>query len=254
MRLRIASLLSLFTAGCTWFFTDPPPSPRDLSVPPDLRVRDLAMPDQAAPDLATSDLATPDLAAPDLKPPPDLATADAGSCAGGYLNSDAGNACPLGCSSLVEPVADEGAAHVAYGTPVTYAHNPPASGPHWPVTATWGRHDEIVDRPWWVHNLEHGGIIFLYNCPLPADAGPAPDGGSVPNACPDVIAAFQMLHDTHPFDQFNERRILITPDPLLPGRIAAVAWDWSYVSNTLDVNALSCFLEARYGRGPENAP
>lgn len=84
------------------------------------------------------------------------------------------------------------------------------------------------------------------------------DGGAVPDACPDVIAALQQLYDAFPvdnwYDMLFERRIVITPDPKLPGRVGAVAWDWSYVSDKLDVAALTCFLHARYGRGPENAP
>ena len=201
-----------------------------------------------------ADLAAPDLAVPDLavSAPPDLA-----GCGGGYLNSDAGDACPLACSPLVEAVADEGALHVPFFTPVTYAHDPPASGMHWPSPAPWGVHAEIVPREWWVHNLEHGGIVLLYNCPSP-DAGAWTDGGAVPDDCPAVIAALANLYASWPqdnwFDAFYETRILVTPDPLLPGRVGAVAWDWSFVNSFADVNALDCFIAARYGRGPENAP
>jgi hypothetical protein len=53
---------------------------------------------------------------------------------------------------------------------------------------------------------------------------------------------------------FSETRILVTGDPALPTRFAAIAWDWALSSDTLDAAAVQCFIDARYGRGPENAP
>src|SRR5207245_613793 len=84
------------------------------------------------------DLASSDLAALDQSVPP----LDGLPCSGGYLNSDAGDACPLACSPLVEPVPDEGRFHIWWDMLMTYQHNPPASGNHWPWPAPWGRHDE----------------------------------------------------------------------------------------------------------------
>jgi hypothetical protein len=246
MPIRALALVALLVAGCR----DTGPE-IELGVPLDLSVpRDASAPQDSA-------SASSDLAALDQSVPPE----DGLPCSGGYLNSDAGNACPLACSPLVEPVPDEGRTHIWWDMLMTYQHNPPASGDHWPSPAPWGRHDEIVPPEWWIHNLEHGGIVLLYNCP--------PGTGGVPNSCADVIAAFTQLHDTQPpdnwYDMFTEVRILITPDPTLPiasgatRSYAAVAWDWSYVSDantsgTVDTDALSCFINARYGRGPENAP
>jgi hypothetical protein len=191
----------------------------------------------------------PDLAAPpDLSVPfdlsvalPDLADVDLLSCGSTYLNSDAGDACPLGCASngSVEPVPDEGAVHVAMGTPVAYVHNPPASGNHWPTPAAWGVHPEQVPREQWVHNLEHGGIVLLYNCP----------GG-----CANDVAALTAILQSHPPDKFNEVRMLLTPDPLLPKAFAAVAWDWAWTGAAVDNAIIQCFVAARYGRGPEDIP
>ncbi len=192
---------------------------------------------------ATHDQSVPDLTVPDdLLSPYDLHAA----CAGDYLNSDASNACPIFCSPLVEAVADEGNLHVPFGTPVTYAHNPPASGSHWPVPAPWGVHGEVLAREWWVHNLEHQGIVLLYNCPNG-------DAGAV-NGCTNEIDQLHSIYNARQPDVFNEVRIVITPDPLSPARFAAVAWDWVYLSDTLDPIAIECFIAARYGRGPELAP
>ena len=52
----------------------------------------------------------------------------------------------------------------------------------------------------------------------------------------------------------TEVRMVVTQDPFLPARFAAVAWDWSFTMNNLDLKALQCFIDARYGRGPEPAP
>ena len=82
-----------------------------------------------------------------------------------------------------QSAAGPGTPFVAFGSHVNYVHNPPASGDHWPWPATWGVHNEVLAREWWVHNLEHQGIVLLYNCPAP-DAGAYTDGGQAPNDCP----------------------------------------------------------------------
>lgn len=200
-------------------------------------------------DLGARDLAVPDLAEPlDLAVPLDLARPpeDLYGCGGGYLNTDASNACPLACGSGIAPVPDEGNMHVAFGMPVAYKHDPPASGPHWPSPAAWGVHTEVVAREQWVHNLEHQGIVLTYDCP-------GGDGGAV-DSCTNEIDQLVAIRNGRQPDLFNEVRILITPDPLLKTRFAAIAWDWVWSGDTLDVNTVNCFIDARYGRGPELAP
>ena len=60
--------------------------------------------------------------------------------------------------------------HVLPPAPVTYDHNPPTSGCHYnlgygtaPITA--GAYDQVIQPEYWVHNLEHGYVVVLYNCP-----------------------------------------------------------------------------------------
>jgi hypothetical protein len=182
----------------------------------------------------------------DLSASVDLAGFDGAECEGDYLNSDAGDACPLGCSAAVQAVPDEGRVHVAYGTPVAYVHNPPASGPHWPSPAPWGVHPELLAKEYWVHNLEHGGVVLLYNCP-------GGDGGAV-NACPNEIALLTAIMQAQRPDKYNEVRMVLTQDPDLPTRFAAVAWDWAWTGDAIDPAAIQCFINARYGRGPEDIP
>ncbi len=71
-------------------------------------------------------------------------------------------------------VANEGAAHVPVGEQVTYQANPPASGSHWsqggvaPVAP--GFYETAVEEEQWLHNLEHGYVVVLYDCRGPCHA------------------------------------------------------------------------------------
>ena len=225
---------------------------------PDAGAPDAGRPDSGLPDAGPHDAGTPDAGPADSGTPADAGTPDGGvsdagtpdagseldagtpdsGCAGGYLNSSAPNACPLSCSAAVTPVPDEGATHIPFGTVWDYQHNPPASGPHWPSPAAWGVHSEVLPREWWVHNLEHGGIVLLYNCPYPADAGIAADAGTPPQRLRDRRRhAHRLLHE-------RSRRQLVRPilrdahrrhrRPLLPSRFAAVSWDWVFLFDAVD--------------------
>ena len=88
---------------------------------------------------------------------------------------------PGTCTMTESAVANEGWAHVAEGTTVTYRNNPPASGPHYPVWARYQAYTTAVARPYWVHNLEHGAIVLVHR----PDASPAvvsPAHGRLPLA------------------------------------------------------------------------
>src|SRR5215208_4047320 len=66
------------------------------------------------------------------------------------------------CTMTESAVSNEGWVHVAEGSTVTYRNNPPASGPHYPVWARYQSYTTAVARPYWVHNLEHGAIVFVH--------------------------------------------------------------------------------------------
>ena len=173
---------------------------------------------------------------------------------------------PRMCGAGVVAVADEGAAHMPDCQRLSYVSDPPASGSHWPWRADWGVYlDRVIPRERWVHNLEHGGIVLLFNCPgvasLPAsecggpDAGPPPivDGGAGA-PCPEITSALKQLREERPLDVFNSIRVLVTPDPQLKTKVAAVAWGWVWTGDTVDMALLRCFRDMRYDRGPEHAP
>jgi hypothetical protein len=148
-----------------------------------------------------------------------------------------GGACPD--HSVLMP--DEGREHLSLDAgDYPYMSQPPSSGPHSPFLAPWGISTTPVGRIHYVHNEEHGGIILVYNCPC---------------GCPDVIQAFTDLYNATPLDQWDEVKIVITPDPEYDGgAFAAAAWDHVYTPDVLDPGALRCFIDTYIDKGPEIAP
>jgi hypothetical protein len=133
--------------------------------------------------------------------------------------------------------------HVAIGTDIQYDSNPPSSGSHYPIWAAFQMYDTPVPRGYYVHDLEHEGVVLLYNCP---DAGCAPD----------LVAQLQSVIDAIPDDPLCAGtgvrvRGLITPDPLIAGPIAAAAWGWTYNADCLDLPSLLDFALAHYGQNRE---
>ena len=160
-----------------------------------------------------------------------------GACGGG-----SGGTPPVGgpsdpsCSAVVTPVPNEGWIHVAEGSAVTYRANPPASGPHYPVWARYQEHPTAVARPYWVHNLEHGAIVFLYRPDAPAA----------------VVAALRGVFQLLPNDPAcGHRRALMTPDPALPRATAVVAADFVVVADCVNADVTRSFALSRRGLGPE---
>ena len=87
--------------------------------------------------------------------------------------------------------------HISQPSKVTYNHDPPTSGCHYslgigkaPISP--GVYDKHVDPEYWVHNLEHGYIVVLYNCP---------------SGCPaDIAALTRWLTGTHPTPRCRPRK------------------------------------------------
>lgn len=77
----------------------------------------------------------------------------------------------------VRPTADpqeqvipsEGRGHLPEGTPLTFKHYPPSSGNHYPVAANVGFYTDTFADGYWVHSLEHGNVVVLYNCSATSD-------------------------------------------------------------------------------------
>jgi hypothetical protein len=131
------------------------------------------------------------------------------------------------CGGCLESFAVTDVRHLSGD--LQYEDPPPVGGPHNACWSRWGVHDEEVADERWVHNLEHGGVVFLHNCP---------DG------CPDEIEQLEALTERIGF-------ALLTPYSRLPARFAAVAWGHRIVSDCLDITALEAFFREHQGDSPE---
>ena len=167
-------------------------------------------------------------------PPADGATDD------GTPTPDAGDDART-CATTVAGFPLAAGAHVAQCTPITYATNPPTSGPHYPLWARFKAYADRVPRGFWVHAMEHGAVVVTYNCP----------GG-----CAADVAALVAYLDARPVDPLCtapvRNRFIVTPDPLLDTTFAASAWGWSLRSDCFDLPALGAFIDAHYAQAPEN--
>ncbi len=147
------------------------------------------------------------------------------------------------CEVRIDEWPREDATHVEVGAEIRWGSNPPSSGQHYPVWAKWAKaYPSAVDRGYYVHNLEHGGVVLLYRCP----AGCA----EVPVA---LEAIGRELADGSCSGDVNARW-LASPDPLLEPavQVAAAAWGFTYRAACLDEASLRAFAAAHYAHGPED--
>jgi hypothetical protein len=132
--------------------------------------------------------------------------------------------------------------HVPAGSPLVHASNPPNSGPHYPIWAAWDRQYDSLQRGYYIHNAEHGGIVLLYNCD--------PD-------CPEVVASLvdvarNMAPDSTCIAPIT-KRVLIVKDPEMPAgvQVAAVAWNYTYTASCFDPYVTK-FAKDHYRNAPED--
>jgi hypothetical protein len=106
--------------------------------------------------------------------------------------------------------------------------NPPSGGPHCGSTLSCRVFTEPQKRCQWLHNLEHGHVVLLYNCP---------DG------CPDIVQTLTRVQGQVAPGGNGVRRALVSPDPDLPSKVAAVVWGWAAVLDTADEDAIACLMD-----------
>lgn len=132
-------------------------------------------------------------------------------------------------------IPPEGDQHVPQGTSVNYRTNPPSSGPHYsdaglaPIAP--GFYEQPVAPEVWVHNLEHGDIVVLFDCE-----------GDCP---PDLLEDLQSFLDSRPSTS------VVTRYPGLPVPIMAVGWQVQRSFNSFDLAGLQAFHDRRVGQAPE---
>lgn len=152
------------------------------------------------------------------------------ACGDARLADEAAALCD-GCDACaVDHPSVDGAQHVEGG--VDYADLPPAGGDHDPCWTGWGVHAVDPGDEHWVHNLEHGGVVFLYRCP---------DG------CPDEVVALEALVADLP-----PGTAILTPYEALPTAFAAVAWGHRLLTDCFDDRAMRGFYDLYVDQAPES--
>jgi hypothetical protein len=148
------------------------------------------------------------------------------------------------CSIVIEepPLLDR--AHVPASQRVEYSSNPATSGPHDGRWATYGEHAQPIEPRLYVHNLEHGAVVFFYRCDLLPD-------------CPAAVEALRRAASAIPYDLSCRTtgvrsRTLIVPSPDIDVPIAAAVWGKLYKSECVDPKSLGDFAFDNYGKGPED--
>jgi cytoskeletal protein RodZ len=146
-----------------------------------------------------------------------------------------------------QPVADEGRTHVDPSTTPTYKSYPPASGPHysaqgiapvnWQTIAT-------LQEGQYIHNLEHGGIAILYDCP----SGTACT--TLKNALENYVKNLAPVEPT-----YGEVKVVLTPYSRgMQKKVALVAWDYIEFLDGYDQAEITRFYENHVNQGPEQIP
>jgi len=147
--------------------------------------------------------------------------------------------------------------HVAPPAKVTYAHNPPTSGCHYslgygqaPIGAGAYPYTQTIPAEYWVHNLEHGYVAVLYNCPTGCDADFTTLREWMAKQPPDP--QFVALVKTNPgFKPYT--KIIIVPWTSMKTKFAAVSWDYYDPMDTADTTELQHFYDNHVDQAPEGS-
>ncbi|RKG91978.1 DUF3105 domain-containing protein [Corallococcus terminator] len=116
------------------------------------------------------------------------------------------------------------------------AENPPNSGMHCPTWLPCQSYTTEQPRCSWLHNLEHGHAVFLYNCP---------------EGCADEVAKLEAAQARAAQGSNGVRRALVAPDAQLPQRFAAMLWRRTYLMDSVDPDAIACLLALQDQDAPE---
>lgn len=137
--------------------------------------------------------------------------------------------------------------HVTEGEdPGPYNSNPPTSGPHYANEFNAGFYDEadvnsLPEYPagYLVHNLEHGYVIFWYNCDLLDE-----------QSCTMLKSQIQSV-----MDRFNGVKLIAFPWESIEVPVAMTSWGQLGQFEEFDENLATTFVERNRNRAPEpNAP
>jgi hypothetical protein len=133
--------------------------------------------------------------------------------------------------------------HVETGTdPGPYRTNPPTGGAHYAEPLEAGFYEQadvegLGDYPegHLVHNLEHGYVVFWYNCDLLDQAG-----------CEDLKAGIREVMDG--FDNF---KVIAFPWPSMDTPVVLTSWGRILRMEDFNTRQARSFVSANQNRAPE---
>ena len=176
------------------------------------------------------------------------AAGSAGTASGGSSNAGAGGTAsdarlPPGvgpCNVRIVESPPTSANHELLCTDIAYSTNPPSGGNHYGVWAAFQNYDTPVRPGFLVHSLEHGAVVFWYNCP---------------EGCADEVTEVEAFIAALPEDPLCTtvpRRAVLVPYPELGARWAASAWGFALTADCLDADEFGAFYDEHTGQGPED--
>lgn len=161
---------------------------------------------------------------------------------GGSPATPAGDAGVADCGASIVESLPTSASHLTQCSAVTYDTNPPSGGSHYAIWAAYQSYDFPLPAGYLVHSLEHGAVVFWYNCP---------------EGCAGEVAEVEAFIASMPEDPSCSgtgaaRRAVLVPSPALGSRWAASAWGFALTADCFDAAAFGAFYDEHYGRGPED--
>jgi hypothetical protein len=133
--------------------------------------------------------------------------------------------------------------HIPDTVPITAdpsGHYPPVFGDHYDTWRPPGVYDVPVPEGNFMHDLEHGATVVLYNCP---------------SGCPDAVNQLRgMLTSLPKSKSFNEVKLVVSPNTKIQHQFALLAWDYEQDLDEFDAQAVRDFYTAHLDKGPEQAP
>ena len=122
--------------------------------------------------------------------------------------------------------------------PGEYNSDPPTSGPHYAETAQAGFYDtSIAQYPagYLVHNLEHGYVIFWYNCSLLDET-----------ACAELKSQIKSV-----MDEVRNFKVIAHPWDTLDVPVVMTSWGRLQKMQTFDAAEALAFYKSNLNKAPE---
>ena len=114
----------------------------------------------------------------------------------------------------------------------------PAAGNHWGAWAKWGTvYSKPVKRGFYLHNLEHGGLVMSYKC----------SSATASAECQEAAANLTALANS-----FGEYRVIVTPDPQQPAMYGIRGWRVGYQSDCFNEQRMLAFMGDHFRDGRED--